>query len=1264
MYELFIDTGGTFTDCIAIDNSGKYYRRKVLSNGTIRGNITEWIDKSSFKVEEKWKLKKDLLGGFRFKLLNVTHDEIIVKSFNPLTKTIFLTKSIPDYLFGEKMGFELSSGEEAPVLCARLIAQTPLNEKIPINGIRLGSTKGTNALLEKKGSKVAFFVTEGFKDLLEIKYQNRSDIFARNVIKEGPLYKTVIEVRERIDSSGNVLKSIDLDKLKRELKDLKEREGYDSAAVALLNAYRNNIHERLLADLLKEAGFQFISISTELSGLIKYIPRSETTVVNAYLSPIIHTYLSNIASKITGSKLYVMNSSGGLVQHKHYWPKDSLLSGPAGGVVGAAAVGSAAGYENIISFDMGGTSTDVARYGGEFDYRFETVVSDAHIYSPSLAIETVAAGGGSICYFDGFKLCVGPESAGAFPGPACYGAGGPLTLTDVNLLAGRMDVNQFEIPVFPGEAEKKLDELIKSISKRSKKKRNRENILVGFLEIANEIMASAIRKVSVSKGYDPTNYALVAFGGAGGMHAASIANLLNISEILLPQDAGILSAFGISKASIERIGEKQVLKPLARIEEKIESLFEILEQELVEKIIGEGISKDQIHIKQRIAYLRLKGQDSSLDIPFKNPEYLYNSFKEKYLQLFGYWTGKEIIEVESLRVIAGTLLENGKKANDKSIRYDPDPDNFTKSNVDGKWINIPVFYRNNLLAGAVIKGFALVLDEFSTWIVELDWEIIIDSNGTAVMKRVENITNKPGEKSASHYQEIELELFTNRFMSIAENMGSMLQATSVSVNIKERHDFSCALLNSNGELVANAPHIPVHLGGLGICVRELLKEFKMEPGDTIITNHPKYGGSHLPDITLITPVYTSDINLVGFVVNRAHHAEIGGKTPASMPPDATSLAEEGVVIRPTYLVKNNITDWDIIRQILTNQPYPTRAIVENMADLHAALAANRTGETDLLELVRIHGFSLVNQYMDLLKNHASKKMNQTLLKIPNGNYKAEEMLDDGSKLKVSVKIKDGECTIDFTGSGDIHPGNMNATKAIVNSVVIYVMRILIDENIPLNDGILDPVKIIIPKGMLNPLFTDEPENCPAIVGGNVELSQRLTDTLLKPFEILSCSQGTMNNVLFGNDDFSYYETICGGCGAGASFNGASAVHHHMTNTRITDPEIMEYRYPVRLESFRIRKQSGGIGYHNGGDGVIREITFLTPVSLSVITQHRKIKPYGLQGGMDGKEGKQFVVTFEGNKIPLDSIDGYSIKEGDKLVICTPGGGGYGTRKLI
>lgn len=1258
-FELNVDTGGTFTDCLTKDSEGNILRRKVLSNGSIRGSIIHWKNKLELKVREQWKLEKDILAGYTFQLLNKKHPDIKLVSFDADGKILKLDKPLPEDLEGFKGGFELRTGEEAPVLAARLISESSLSEKIPVHKIKLGSTKGTNALLERKGSDTVFFVTKGFKDLLKIRYQQRPDIFARNIQKPISLYQEVIEVKERIDAEGKIIEGIDTEDLVKEIARLGREQQYDSAAVALLNSYKNPDHEIILESILRETGFQSVSISSKLSSLIKYIPRAETTVVNAYLDTIIQNYLDNISEKIYAKDFFVMNSAGGLVRKGKFHPKDSLLSGPAGGVVGAAAVGRSAGYKKIISFDMGGTSTDVSRISEKFDYSFELEVGDAKIFSPALSIETVAAGGGSICYYDGFKLSVGPDSAGASPGPACYGAGGPLTITDINLLSGRLDPKQFGIPVFPDDSLKRINELIDEIFSRSGVRRKMEDLIEGFLQIANEIMAGAIRKVSVSKGYKPADHVLVAFGGAGGMHASAIADLLHIHTILLPRDAGLLSAYGISRARVERIAEKQVLLPYSQVIGELPGYFHELDKLAMAMIKEEGVDANKAMIRERYAYLRFIGQDSALEISYSGEKDLILGFKEEYIKIYGHWSEKEEIEIESLRVISSSLDETETKNLDLCDESCPEPKYNVPSYSCGKWIESPVYFRKDLIPGSSIKGYALILDEFSTWLIEEDWTLRMDQAGTAIMEKMAfHSLSDEGDNMDSH-DEIELELFTNRFMSVAMNMGSMLQRTSVSVNVKERLDFSCALLNEKGELVANAPHIPVHLGSLGVCVRELASKIDMGPGDTIITNHPAYGGSHLPDITLVTPVFTSDRNLVGYVVNRAHHAEIGGKLPASMPPDAVSLAEEGVVISPTYLVRNHKPDWEKIRGVLSGSRYPSRAVDENIADLNAALAANMTGEKELLALVEEHGLGKVRNYMRLLEQYADKKMRETLSRIPNGVYQGMEYLDDGTALKVGINIAENSCRINFTGTGDVHPGNMNATRAIVNGVVIYVLRLLIDENIPLNDGILKPVELIIPQGMLNPEFPDDPELCPAIVGGNVELSQRLTDTLLKPFNILACSQGTMNNVLFGNENFSYYETICGGCGAGNGFHGASAVHHHMTNTRITDPEILEYRYPVRLLRFEIRKNSGGEGKYSGGEGVEREILFLEPVSLSVLTQHRTQKPYGLRGGLSGQMGEQYVIRANGDRLDLKSVDGADILAGDVFVIKTPGGGGFG-----
>lgn len=1245
-FYIYIDTGGTFTDCIGIDDSGNTYRQKVLSNSALRGTILQGISENSFKVSDFLNLERDILKGFSFRILQSDLPENAVSEYDVHHQIIKLKDPIQGFKDISGLSFEISSKEEAPVLGARLITQTALDEEFPPINFKLGSTKGTNALLERKGALTLFVVTKGFSDLLEIGDQTRPDIFAMHVKKRTQITSHIIEVNERIDSNGNILMPIDFEDFGSQLIFLKDND-IDSVAVTLMNAYLNPEHELQLRRILEESGFKFVSVSHELSPLIKMLNRAETTVVNAYLSPIINNYVNRISDKIGHCPIHIMTSAGGLTHAKNFHPKDSLLSGPAGGVVGASIIGAQSGFRKLITFDMGGTSTDVSRIDESFDYCYELEVGDARINSPAIAIETVAAGGGSICWYDGHKLNVGPESAGANPGPACYGAGGPLTITDVNLLAGRLDPSQFGIPVFKEAAEEKLEQLIQKIENRSGVKNTNALILQGFIDIANEIMAAAIRKISISKGYNPKDFVMVAFGGAGGVHACDISEILGISTILLPKDAGLLSAYGIGNARIERFAERQVLKRLHEIEPELWSLTKDLELEARALFTPEGIPDDKLEVRQTLVFMRLQGQDSSLELIYDGQHALEDQFHRAYEQIYGHVVVNRAIEVEALRIFVSTKElksdVSDKKPVSHNARYKHKLGDATR-----------VYFREYTSPGARLTGPSLFLDRYSSTFVKKGWKLEIDQRETAILSR--ETTTK--YRDQNNTRETELELFTNRFMAIAENVGAMLQRTALSVNIKERLDFSCALLDAEGYLVANAPHIPVHLGSLGICVRSIINEFALEDGDTIVTNHPGYGGSHLPDVTVITPVFYKN-ERVGFIVNRAHHSEIGGISPGSMPPNANNLEEEGVVISPFYLIKKGKVDWNGMERILTNAAYPTRSVNENLADLNAALAANKSGVQALISLIGMHGLDKVVLYLKLLKEHASSKMRDALRKFSDGDYSATEYLDDGTLLSVKITIKDGLCDIDFRGTSDLHKGNMNATPAIVNSVTIYVMRLLLNEPIPLNDGLLEPVTLKIPQGMLNPIFHKDAKRCPAVVGGNVEVSQRLTDTLLKAFKVIAASQGTMNNTIFGNEKFGYYETICGGCGAGNGKAGANAVHHHMTNTRITDPEILEHRYPVRLDEFSIRKNSGGKGKWNGGDGVVRKYTFLEPVNLSVLTQRRKEGPFGLNGGAPGKPGSQKVIRKDGEIVWLDSVQNIDLNAGDQFEINSPGGGGYG-----
>lgn len=1218
-YYLSVDTGGTFTDCIARDSEGHSYQLKVLSSGCLRSRVVSVAD-NRLTVLNVWGLTRDVLKGFRFRSLSGNFTSVVQTCLPQGRFAVLELEDAPPEGIG---AFELTAGEEAPVLAARLLTGTAPGEVFPPLVLRLGTTRGTNALLEGKGARTTLYITQGFRDLLRIGDQSRPDLFALNIRKPAPLYSDVIEVEEQIDTAGNVLIPMKLP----------AATDAESIAVCLKNAFRNPVHEQQLAAFLKHP---FTSVSTDLSSQIKFLHRAETAVVNAYLSPVIHQYLGKIREVLRGGELFVMSSAGNLVRATSFEPKDSLLSGPAGGVVGAAETARRAGFQRILTFDMGGTSTDVARYDGDYDYQFESVIGQARLQAPALAIHTVAAGGGSVCGFDGQKLYVGPESAGASPGPACYGAGGPLTITDVNLLLRRLDAGQFGIPVSLEDASFRLEELLTAIETKTGTRPGAEETLLGFVRIADETMAEAVRTISVSKGYDPAEYALVAFGGAGGLHACGVARLLHVRTILLPAQAGLLSAYGISRSRLERFAERSVLQSLDAAS-VLRNYLKVLEEDALRRLAEEGVTDG--YIRRRFVFLRLKGQESSLEIPVESLDIavLGGLFRARYEQVYGYFPENRSIEIESIRVIAAERVQEDMPGMTTLPERIPVP-------------AAPVIRREELAAGSVVQGPCVLTDAFSTTWLDEGSEALVDPDGTVIITLHEHAQAIAGHELA------DLELFTNRFRAIAENMGEMLRRTSLSVNVKERLDFSCALLDENGELIANAPHIPVHLGSLGVCVRKVREAIPMEEGDVVVTNHPGFGGSHLPDVTLITPVFWQGTR-IGYVASRCHHAEMGGIRPASMPPDAKNLEEEGVVIPPMYLVHHGQTRWAEMTDVLTGARYPSRSPEENLADLNAALAANREGAAGLQRLAAASGIDTVRRYMEKLKAYSAAKVREYVFGLQVGS--AAEMLDDGTPLRIAMRQSDRRI-IDFSGTGGVHPGNLNANEAIVQSVVMYVLRTLIPENIPLNDGLLRAVELIIPEDtLLRPAFPPEASRCPAVVGGNVETSQRLTDTLLKAFGSVACSQGTMNNTLFGNDRFGYYETVGGGTGAGPDFAGASGVHQHMTNTRITDPEILEWRYPVRLERFEIREGSGGAGRFRGGDGIRRVMEFLEPVTLSMLTQHRNAGPYGVAGGHPGSPGRQWVTRADGTILPLKGIDGAALAAGDRLHLETPGGGGYG-----
>ncbi len=1243
-WRIHVDTGGTFTDCL-IELGGKTRRTKVLSNGSLPGVVQELIGSRSFRIRSPWVAPDDFPVGFQVSFSNHPDCEGRVSGYQSDSGLLQLDDDLPfDPQLGEAI--ELISKWEAPILAAKLgLAAEGLRLDAASVAMRLATTRCTNALLEKKGTPPVFFVTRGFPDLLRIGDQRRLGLFDLQPRQREPLHAEVIEVPERMDREGSVLEPLDLEALHEPVQALLA-EGRNVAAVSLLHSYANPRHEEALALFLKEAGFEVVATSAAVSPFVKWLPRAESAVVEACLAPVLSEYLANVSADLPESDLRVMTSAGGLSGVKAYRAVDSLLSGPAGGVVGAAAVARRAGMDKIIALDMGGTSTDVSRFSSDFDYHDKHEVADVLVNVPSLRIETVAAGGGSICRIEDGLLRVGPESAGARPGPACYGYGGPLCLTDVNLLHDRLDTERFSVPLFPEESERRLKEMLDGTG------RSREETLDDFLEIANDVMAGAIRKVSVREGYDPTEYAILAFGGAGGQHACGVAEKLGVRRVVSPEDAGLLSAYGLSQAVVERFAETQVLRLLTDLKEDWESMDDSLCQQAIEAMQGEGIARSDMLIRRKTAFIRYQGQDAPLEIEYQEYADLRVQFEERYLAVFGYCSPDHAVEVVSLRVIASTEVE--------PLRRETFPDSSTKPAKSSSSETCPVYRREDILPGSCVTGPAVVSDAFGTLVVEDGWVACKGDQGSLLLDRSSSLADRVPQKGGA-----DRELFANRFCNLVEEMGAQLERTALSTNVKERLDFSCALLDSKAQLVANAPHVPVHLGALGVCAREINSSLSLRPGDVVVSNHPAYGGSHLPDVTVLAPIHDETGVLLAFVANRAHHAEIGGIRPGSMSPEASVLAEEGVVIEPTYLFQGGRSRVEEVALLFREGAWPSRRPDENRADLLAQVAAIRRGAEAMEALVDQYGTDLVMKHLELLRERSSRVCREFLVGLGEVDLFAEQLLDDGSPIVVRIVIREGRARIDFTGTASRHPGNLNATAAITRSAVVYVLRLLAGQETPLNEGLLEPVEIILPDdSLLAPRFPSDPQIAPAVSGGNVEVSQRLVDTLLLAFGEVACSQGTMNNVIFGDATRSHYETVAGGAGAGVGFNGTSGVHVHMTNTAITDPEILELGQPVRLERFSLREGSGGAGSWVGGDGVEREYVFEESLSVSLLTQRRLSGPAGILGGEDGRPGEQYVLRKDGTRENLSPVDHVEVNPGDRLVLLTPGGGGAGDPETL
>ncbi|MCB9555893.1 MAG: hydantoinase B/oxoprolinase family protein [Deltaproteobacteria bacterium] len=1248
--QLWIDTGGTFTDALLVGD-GAPTRAKVLSSGCLRAVVDAAMAPNRLRLRAQFTPGRWLVGFSLARVGDGAHSARVID----VEDQIITLASAARLAVGDVV--ELSSGEPAAIVAARMLTDTDATAALPPLQMRVGTTRGTNALLERAGADLVLFVSAGFADVLAIGDQTRPELFARRIQRPAPLTECVVEIDERIAADGSIIVALDMAAVRGQVERL-VNSGVRVAAIALLNAYRNPQHELALKALLEAAGFAHVSCSHQLSPTIGLLRRGETAVVNAYLSAVVGQFVSELVSAVGDDRrLLLSTSAGGLSQAASYQPKDSLLSGPAAGVVGAVQAASRIGMHRIISFDMGGTSTDVARYDGALEYQREQRIGSARLATDAMAIETVAAGGGSICSFEHGVLTVGPRSAGASPGPACYGAGGPLTLTDVQLLLGRLPRERFGIPIDPAAAERALAELQQTM-RQAGVEVERDALLSGLLVLADEKMADTIRRISLRRGFSTADYCLVAFGGAGGMHACQVAAQLGMHSVLIPADAGLLSAVGVGHAAVERIVTKQLLWPLngqSELSARLRRTVDLLRAEGRALLVDEGLESNVVTSRAILA-LRYLGQDSVIEVDYLPGQDPAEAFAERHRELFGFISRDRLVELESVRVVVRALARGHRPTARSEVTEDAAVAGWSRAFFAGSWCEVPCYDRSELRAGQRLLAPAIVYDRYSTTLIEPDWQAHTVGAGDLLLAQ-----SAPSASlvAANVDRAIELELFANRLSSIAEEMGEMLRRTALSVNIKERLDFSCAVLDPAGSLIVNAPHVPVHLGSLGPCVRSVLKEIAIGPGDVVITNHPAFGGSHLPDVTLICGVFDAEQRPLAYLANRAHHAEIGGTRPGSMPPDARSLVEEGVVIAPCYLVQADNARFAELKDLLRGAVYPSRNVEENLADMRAQLAALRYGSKVMEELWRGLGRERFVAHLGGLFERAAREARRALISLDDRTYRASRSLDDGTPLVVCADKRGDQLTLSFAGSGAVHPGNLNATSAVVSSAILYVLRLLVDRPLPLNEGMLDPVTVELPESLLNPPFVADPSRCPAVVGGNVETSQQLVDLLLEALEICAASCGTMNNLLFGNDRFGYYETIGGGSGASRCGAGASAVHCHMTNTRITDAEVLEHRYPVRVRRFAVRRGSGGAGLYRGGDGIERELEFLEPMKLSLLGQRRVAGAPGMAGGQFGVPGAQHLLRADGQRVSLPGSAAADVERGDRLIVATPGGGGWG-----
>ena len=1157
----------------------------------------------------------------------------------------------------------------------RQLLSVPDGQAIPaelIGAVRLGTTVATNALLERKGEPTVLVITAGFADALRIGYQDRPAIFARQIIRPELIYQRVIEAAERVGADGEVVVPLDEDAVTQELR-AAYADGFRAVAVVCMHGYRYPAHEARIGEIARHLGFRQVSASHATSPLMKLVSRGETTCVDAYLSPVIARYVDQVAADLPGVRLQFMQSNGGLTGAHSFRGKDAILSGPAGGIVGMARTAREAGFQQVIGFDMGGTSTDVSHFAGEFERQYETQVAGVRLRAPMLSIHTVAAGGGSVLHFDGSRYRVGPDSAGADPGPAAYRRGGPLTVTDANVMLGRVQPGHFpavfgpggDQPLDAGAVASRFAALARQIGGATGTVPSPEQVAAGFLDIAVANMANAIKKISVQRGYDVTRYVLATFGGAGGQHACAVADALGIGQVLIHPLAGVLSAYGMGLADLTAMRERAVEAPLAAASlPGLAKLARELADDAIAGLAAQGQGPGGLSITRQ-AHLRYEGTDTALAVPLGPAPEMIAAFEHGYRQHFSFLMPDKTIMVEAVSVEVAAGPEPSVLAGPAGVTATPGGDGpggaagqaaSARLHAAGEWVAAPLARRSGLRPGDRLTGPALIVEDFATTVVEPGWQAELTARGDLLLSRV---TARPDRLAVpTRVDPVMLEIFSNLFMSVAEQMGERLRATAHSVNIKERLDFSCALFDAAGALIANAPHIPVHLGSMGESIKIIAvrNAGRMRPGDVYVLNDPYHGGTHLPDVTVVTPVFGEDGGqILFFVASRGHHAEIGGITPGSMPAFSTRVEEEGVLIDNWLLVRDGRLREAETLGLLASAAYPSRNPRVNLADLRAQIAANAKGVAELRRMTGHFGLAVVHAYMCHVQDNAEEAVRRVIGSLPNGACACE--LDNGAVIKVAVRVDRSarSAEIDFTGTSPQLPGNFNAPSSVAMAAVLYVLRTLVADDIPLNSGCLKPVRVIIPAAsMLAPGYPA------AVAAGNVETSQAITGALLGALGVMAEGSGTMNNVTIGNARYQYYETVASGSGAGDGFDGTDVVQTHMTNSRLTDPEVLEWRYPVRLERYAVRPGSGGGGRWRGGNGGRREIRFLQPMTVTTLASHRRVPPYGMAGGRPGALGRHWVQRADGTAVPMRGCDSVTVTAGDLFVIETPGGGGYGT----